>query len=65
MHPAPRWRAALPVLRPLGAFFLWNLATWGVILGLVTAGQTPAGLAAGALLFALFLRVYLLRTGRP
>ena len=65
MHPTPRWRAALPVLRPLGVFFLWNVATWGVILRLVAAGHTLAGLAAAALLFAAFLRVYLLRAGRP
>lgn len=65
MHPSPRWRAALPVFRPLGVFFLWNLATWGVILGLVLAGHALAGLAAAAVLFAVYLRVYLLRVGRP
>lgn len=65
MHPTSRWRAALPVLRPLGAFFLWNVATWGVIFGLVRAGQTWVGLAAAALLFAAFVRVYLLRAGDP
>ncbi|MEW5927348.1 MAG: CPBP family intramembrane glutamic endopeptidase [Gemmatimonadota bacterium] len=65
MHPTSRWRAVLPVLGPLGAFFLWNVATWGVIFALVTAGQTWVGLAAAALLFAAFLRGYLLRAGRP
>ena len=65
MHPTPRRRGVLPVLRPLGAFFLWNIATWGVILGLVLAGHTLVGLAAAALLFGAFLRVYLLRAGRP
>lgn len=65
MHPSPRWRAALPVFRPLGIFFLWNLATWGVILGLGMAGQALAGLAAAAVLFAVYLRVHLLRVGRP
>jgi membrane protease YdiL (CAAX protease family) len=64
MHPTPRRRVVLPVLRPLGAFFVWNVATWGVILGLVMAGHTLAGLAAAAVLFAAFLRVYLLRAGR-
>lgn len=65
MHPTSRWRAALPVLRPLAAFFLWNVATWGVIFGLVMAGRAWVGLAAAALLFAAFLRGYLLRAGRP
>ncbi len=65
MHSSPRWRAVLPVFRPLGVFFLWNLATWGVILGLVLAGRALAGLAAATVLFAVYLRVYLLRVGRP
>ncbi len=65
MPSIPRRRTVLPVLRPLGAFFLWNVATWGVILGLLLAGQTLVGLAAAALLFAAFLRVYLLRANRP
>lgn len=65
MPSTPRWRAALPVLRPLGVFFLWNLATWGLIMWLVAAGHMLAGLAAAAALFAVFLRVYLLRAGRP
>jgi membrane protease YdiL (CAAX protease family) len=65
MRPTSRRRGVLPVLRPLGAFFLWNIATWGVIMGLVLAGHTLVGLAAAALLFGAFLRVYLLRAGRP
>jgi membrane protease YdiL (CAAX protease family) len=65
MPSTPRRRAVLPVLRPLGAFFLWNVATWGAILGLLLAGHTLVGLAAAALLFAAFLRVYLLRANRP
>ena len=65
MHSTSRRRAVLSVLLPLGAFFLWNAATLGVTLGLVLSGHTVAGLAAAALLFAAFLRVYLLRVGRP
>lgn len=65
MHPTPRWRAALPVLRPLGAFFLWNFATWGALFGLVQLGRPVLGLAAAALLFGAFVRGYLLRPGHP
>lgn len=64
MPSSPRWRAALPVLRPLGVFFLWNLATWAVILGLVLTEHALAGLVAAAALFAAYLRVSLLRVGR-
>lgn len=65
MHPTPRRRGVLRVLRPLGAFFLWSLLSLAAIMGGVLAGHTLLGLAAAALLFGAFLRVYLLRAGRP
>lgn len=65
MHPNPRWRAFLAVAKPLGAYLLWNVAAWNLVVGAMAAGWTLPGLAGVALLFGWFLQVYVLRSGRP
>lgn len=64
MNRSPRWRAVVPVLLPLAAFFAWNVVVWSTVLALVLAGYPLAALLPGALLFGWFLRGYVLRAGR-
>lgn len=65
MHPNPRRRAFLSVVKPLGAYLLWNIAAWNLVVGAMAAGWTILGLAGAVLLFGWFLREYVLRSGRP
>jgi membrane protease YdiL (CAAX protease family) len=61
MSPAPQPRLALRIAAALAAFLAWNLAVGGALL-LLPRGYA---IAAAAILFAWFLRGFVLRSGRP
>ncbi|HEX2187439.1 MAG TPA: type II CAAX endopeptidase family protein [Longimicrobiaceae bacterium] len=65
MNRKPRWSALRSVAGPLLAVLLWTVVGANAVFLLLLAGYPVAGLLAGALLLAWFLRAYLLRAGRP
>lgn len=65
MNRKPRWAPLRSVAGPLAAVLLWTLIGANAVFLLLLAGHPGPALLVGALLLAWFLRVYLLRAGRP